>query len=268
VAILGDETSLSPAQVCKALGVSPKALKIYERRGLIRPHRTAAGWRLFGPTELARLHQIKTLKQLGLTLEEIGTLLEGQLADLGQFLEQQAIALTEQAQRIQRAHALIRRARDSLARGETLTIVDIINLNQESNIMSQADWRQLAQPIYERHMTEDDRRIPGKMIAARWDELFAEANRLFETHADARSEEALSLARRWMDLVELFTGSDFELRKKYTAAYQEALGEPDLAPHLPISREVLEYLRPAFGLVHLERGVDLGPLRKPDGRNE
>jgi DNA-binding transcriptional MerR regulator len=231
---------------------------------LIRPHRTAAGWRLFGPAEFARLHQIKTLKQLGLTLEEIGALLEGRLADLSQFLEQQAIALTGQAQRIQRADALIRRARDSLARGETLTIVDIINLSQESNIMSRADWRQLAQPIYERHMTEDDRRIPGKMIAARWDELFAEANRLFEAHADPQSDDVLNLARRWMDLVELFTGDDLELRKKYTAAYQEALGEPDLAPHLPLSREVMDYLLPAFGRVHKERGVDLGPIRKPN----
>jgi len=36
------------------LGVSAKALRLYEQRGLIAPLRTAAGWRVYGPDEMAR----------------------------------------------------------------------------------------------------------------------------------------------------------------------------------------------------------------------
>ena len=35
---------LNPAEAARRLGVSVKALRLYEQRGLIAPARTAAGW--------------------------------------------------------------------------------------------------------------------------------------------------------------------------------------------------------------------------------
>src|ERR1051326_3674757 len=60
---------LSPSEVARRFGVSIKALRLYERRGLIKPLRSAAGWRAYGPGQIGRLHQILALKQLGLSLE-------------------------------------------------------------------------------------------------------------------------------------------------------------------------------------------------------
>src|SRR5688572_6855101 len=39
------ERSLNPSEAAKRLGVSTKALRLYERHGLLKPIRTAAGWR-------------------------------------------------------------------------------------------------------------------------------------------------------------------------------------------------------------------------------
>jgi DNA-binding transcriptional MerR regulator len=68
---------LSPAEAAKRLGVSAKALRLYERRGLIAPGRTAAGWRVYGTDETARAAEIVALRALGLSLAEVARALEG-----------------------------------------------------------------------------------------------------------------------------------------------------------------------------------------------
>jgi DNA-binding transcriptional MerR regulator len=68
---------LSPAEAAKRLGVSAKALRLYERRGLIAPGRTAAGWRVYGTDAMARAAEIVALRALGLSLAEVARALEG-----------------------------------------------------------------------------------------------------------------------------------------------------------------------------------------------
>lgn len=42
----------------RQLGVSVKALRVYEARGLIAPQRTAAGWRVYGPEQMNRAREV------------------------------------------------------------------------------------------------------------------------------------------------------------------------------------------------------------------
>jgi DNA-binding transcriptional MerR regulator len=53
---------LNPSAAAQRLGVSAKALRLYEQRGLIAPSRTAAGWRVYGPDEIARAAEIVALR--------------------------------------------------------------------------------------------------------------------------------------------------------------------------------------------------------------
>ncbi len=53
----------APAAIAKSFGVTAKALRVYEALGLIRPARTAAGWRAYGQAEIERLATIVALKQ-------------------------------------------------------------------------------------------------------------------------------------------------------------------------------------------------------------
>ena len=52
---------LNPAEAARRLGVSAKALRLYEQRGLLTPARTEAGWRSYGPDEMARGAEIAAL---------------------------------------------------------------------------------------------------------------------------------------------------------------------------------------------------------------
>lgn len=73
------EHFLSPSETARRLGVGVRALRLYERRGLVCPGRTHAGWRVYGPNEIERLHQVLTLKSLGLSLARITQLLGGRV---------------------------------------------------------------------------------------------------------------------------------------------------------------------------------------------
>jgi DNA-binding transcriptional MerR regulator len=54
-------------------GVTPRTIRYYEGLGLLGPsEREGHGFRYYTEAELTRLKKIDVLKQLGLTLEEIG----------------------------------------------------------------------------------------------------------------------------------------------------------------------------------------------------
>jgi len=66
---------LNPAAAAQRLGVSAKALRLYEQRGLITPRRTAAGWRAYGPDEIARAAEVIALRALGFSIAQIARVL-------------------------------------------------------------------------------------------------------------------------------------------------------------------------------------------------
>lgn len=58
-------------------GVTPRALRWYDRLGLLKPGRTTeAGYRLYSPAEVDRLQQILFYRELGLPLVEIKDILD------------------------------------------------------------------------------------------------------------------------------------------------------------------------------------------------
>ena len=59
-----------------ASGVSAKMIRYYEQIGLIRPAaRTESGYRVYSPSEVETLRFIRRARDLGFSVEEMGTLL-------------------------------------------------------------------------------------------------------------------------------------------------------------------------------------------------
>ncbi|HEY8455329.1 MAG TPA: MerR family transcriptional regulator [Actinopolymorphaceae bacterium] len=63
------------SQLAARTGVPPTTLRYYESAGLLPADRSPAGYRLYGEQAVERLEFIKTAKKLGLSLEEIATLM-------------------------------------------------------------------------------------------------------------------------------------------------------------------------------------------------
>jgi DNA-binding transcriptional MerR regulator len=81
-------------ELAERSGVSAKALRLYEQRGLLRPcAHSEAGYRLYGPEALRRLVRIVVLKRSGLSLAEIGGLLASDRGALATLFDARARAL-------------------------------------------------------------------------------------------------------------------------------------------------------------------------------
>ncbi len=69
--------SLKIGDVARGAGVSVDAVRFYERRGLVSPQgRTASGYRFYGEDAIERIGGLKLLQSLGLSLDEIGGVLD------------------------------------------------------------------------------------------------------------------------------------------------------------------------------------------------
>ncbi len=81
-----DDIILTAAEWAGRMNIAVRALRVYERHGLISPPRTGKNWRLYGAREIARLNEILALKHLGLSLTRIAALLAGKSTDLVHLL--------------------------------------------------------------------------------------------------------------------------------------------------------------------------------------
>ncbi len=129
-----EEVRLSASECARRMGLSVRALRLYERYGLISPGRTGKQWRLYGADDIARLNEVLALKTLGLSLAGIADLLQGKATDLGRTLAVQRDALHEVRERTGRGLAMIEILQAKVSGGDTLTITDLTNLAKESKM--------------------------------------------------------------------------------------------------------------------------------------
>lgn len=122
------EPLLNPAEAAKLLGVSAKALRLYELRGLIAPVRTDAGWRVYGPEQMARAAEILALRALGLTLAQVARVLDGSASGLEPALAAHQAALEERVRELVAAVAKVRCLRTDLAQGKSPSVAELTRL--------------------------------------------------------------------------------------------------------------------------------------------
>jgi DNA-binding transcriptional MerR regulator len=119
---------LNPSEAARQLGVSAKALRLYEQRGLIVPARSAAGWRAYGPDEMARAAEIVELRAIGLSLGEVARVLGGDAGVFERVLVTHETTLEHRIRELGDVVARVRRLRSDLARGETPVAGEVIGL--------------------------------------------------------------------------------------------------------------------------------------------
>ena len=58
-------------EVCKKLGISKKALRVYEEAGLISARRNENNYREYAESDLVRIKNVQVLRELGFSLSDI-----------------------------------------------------------------------------------------------------------------------------------------------------------------------------------------------------
>ena len=256
-----DARYLSAAEAAKALGVTPRTLRLYEQKGLVRPQRTSSGWRAYGPDALARLHQVLTLKRLGLSLAGIGEVLQGRLADLADVLALQEQALTLRRAETEHALKLVRRARARLTAGEALSVDDLTTLTRETTMTKAIDedaMKAVFDPLIRKHFDEETlgglaaKPYDQAAVTRAWDAVIADAKTAM-AKGDPATAEAMDVARRWNDLVGQFTGGDVKVAERTAGIWRDAFADP-AAARLPFGPELMDFVRQAGAALRAKDG--------------
>lgn len=123
---------LNASAAAARLGVSIKALRLYEQHGLVTPERTPAGYRAYGADDLARAADIAALRKLGLSLSQVANVLDGDARSLDDALAAHETVLGHDIQdsvrKVDRVHAI----RAGLARGRMPAGGELTRLLDES----------------------------------------------------------------------------------------------------------------------------------------
>ena len=94
-------------EVSRITGVSIRTLHHYDAIGLLRPTAvTEAGYRLYDEKALERLYMILVFRELGLSLKEIGSILDGPDYDRNLCLQTQIALMQQKITQLQNRIAL------------------------------------------------------------------------------------------------------------------------------------------------------------------
>lgn len=208
---MGRDGTMRIGALAKRVGVSVRTLRYYDEIGLLAPARhTVAGYRLYGADDVARLQQIRSLRQLGFSLEEIRTCLCNPACSPLQTVElhlervrgqAQALRLLEERLGVLAAH--LRSMADPTTE-EVLRAMESMSMVEKYYTAAQLEtlarrWEALGEATI-------------RQAEADWETLRAEVKAELAKGTDPADPTVQALARRWTALVEAFTGGDPGIR--------------------------------------------------------
>jgi DNA-binding transcriptional MerR regulator len=267
-------TYLRIGQIAERSGVSAKALRLYEQRGLLKPcTHSQAGYRLYGPDALRRLMQIVLLKRSGFTLAQIMALLSSttpMIADvLGARIDALERDVADKARALQSLRAVAERVGSASTLDldqllESITMTNSLDMHladaRRNEILERADAFGALQSPAEaaRVRTRVEERLdelgPDGIEAAQrpWRELSADIRAAMSAGLAATDDVVSALAHRWQAQVSTFVAADPDFLSKLRDAYTR---HPQLMTAQSMSPPMMDYMDAAMaaaGLLRLE----------------
>src|SRR5690348_4296026 len=142
-------------EVARRTGLTSRALRFYEARGLLTPLRTYNGRRLYGRGELERIQHILALKRAGLSLAQIGKLTQRRPLDLGALVDAQLKLIEDRKTELDQAKALLLSVKSRIDRGEPVDAETFCSLiRQGDRIMEAEDWKKVTDRFFSKQEQE------------------------------------------------------------------------------------------------------------------
>ena len=196
--------------VAKRTGLTSRALRFYEARGLLKPLRTYSGRRVYGRGELERIQQILALKRAGLSLAQIGQLSGRGEFDLGALVDAQLKTIEERKAELDETKALLLSVKSRIDRGEPVDAATFCSLIRHGDkFMSAEDWKKVTDRYFSKEEKEHWAQQPPapefdqEEYGRKWKELGERVQAAIPLGPD--SPEAQALYDEWQELLAPFT---------------------------------------------------------------
>ncbi|AKT40158.1 MerR family transcriptional regulator [Chondromyces crocatus] len=229
-------------ELAKRTGISVRTLHHYDEIGLFSPsHRSRAGHRLYGPEDLLRLQQILSLRQLGLSLEEIGDTLKRRGTSAAQVVADHLVRVRDRIQHLSRLAVRLESLATALERQEAVSPDDLLK-TMEAMIMFEKYYseEQLQKLAARREALGDD---VIRETEAEWPKLIAAVRAEMEKGTEPAHPEVQKLAARWKELIERFTGGDPGIRASLQKMYEN---EPSVAEKNHMDPAMMKFIGDAW----------------------
>ncbi|KUH85790.1 MULTISPECIES: MerR family transcriptional regulator [unclassified Mycobacterium] len=232
--------------VAALTGVSVRTLHHYDHIGLVVPSvRTSAGYRGYTDADIERLHVVLVYRSVGLPLEEIRALLDGD-ADVLDHLQRQHRLLLEQADRLQHTIKAVEELMSAHRSGIQLTAEEQVEIfgttahSQEYAAEAEERWG-------DTDAWKQSQQRASQFTKQDWIDIKAEGDALLQALAEAKrsgvtpgTAQADALAERHRLSIERFYDCDHEMQvclaqmyvadERFTRYYDDV--EPGLSQFL------------------------------------
>ncbi len=231
-------------ELAEQAGLTVRTLHHYDAIGLLRPSaRSAAGYRLYGAAEVARLYHILALRQLGFPLEEIAACLDAQAGDERALVARQLARVDEQLAAQRRLRAQLAQLLDVLDRGWAPSSATFLDTMEAMTRMDQYYSPEVRDRIDARGRELGPERI--EEAQREWAELLDAVKAEKDAGTDVADPRVQALARRWQEKVAEFHGGDQGIRDGLIAMYDKE--GPVAASRGMIDQETWDYAMRAIG---------------------
>lgn len=240
----GSDLRLSPLKVgelARQTGLSVRTLHYYDEIDLLSPSaRTASGHRLYSAGDIARLQQVRSLRQLGLSLEEIRDWLRHPAYSPRGVIRLHLDRLQEQIERQRRLCRLLEMIAARFGAAEEVSVAELTTTIEVMTMFDKYYSPEQMKQLEERGREVGEERI--RQVEGEWPRLIAQVRAEMEQGTPPSDPRVQELARRWMSLVGEFTGGDPAIAKSVATMYRQ---EPSVRERSGIDMKIFDYVKQA-----------------------
>jgi MerR family transcriptional regulator, thiopeptide resistance regulator len=227
---------LTVGAVAELTNVTIRTLHHYDAIGLVQPsHRTDAGYRLYDDADLERLQTVLFYRELGFSLDDIGTLMRDPGFDRGDALREQRKLLEAEADRYHRMIEAIDAAIDAHERGipmENETMFEVFGEQQRAYQREAGErWGDTEAWAQSRRRTADYTEQDWLEVKTEQEAITLRIVEVFRSGAAPDAEEAMDavdahrqqISRRFYDCsheMQVHLGDMYVADPRFTATYE------------------------------------------------
>lgn len=206
-------------ELARLTGVSVRTLHHYHEIGLLCPsQRSESGYRLYAEGDIARLQQIKSLRHMGFSLDDVRACLERKAFSPEHIIELHLTRVKKQIALQQQLCVRLEIVRTHMSTRQAVSVEEFLKITEAITMTEKYfDAEQMAY-LEERKNIVGEERI--REVEAEWPRLMEEVKAAMARGDAPESQMAQELAKRWTGLVNEFTGGNPEVHASLTRMYQ------------------------------------------------
>ena len=219
-----------------------RTLHHWDQVGLLKPTgRTHSGHRLYGSEEIRQLQRIRSLRALGLSLDQISSFLTENAPSLEVLLNSQREQVRNQLSLLRDLESQLDRVLEVIADGGTLSEEDLLRTMEMMTMIEKHFSPEQLEALKKREEALGPEAIQSAQ--EEWPRLIASVREEMEKGTDPRSEAVQALAKRWGALIQAFSGGDSQIETSLAGMYQ---AEPDVAASQGLDPALFQYIGAAL----------------------